>query len=508
MKKTVRIKTPPPLSPDSPADTLIRRVSNEGHTGSPPPQSPAEGSETQDDPFNQRFAAEMLAQQSKEVIDNTRRNSENATMSPPSTAASVLNPFQRTLASMEPQDSDQHSKKKGSDASARDIETPTSNKPSAFDVDSFTKMMTTGAAPPRVMNKPKTVGHQEKAYQRSNDSKDEGVFSASTKPQPSAPDADFTSYADLSSATSDDDDDDDDESDGNMSYKERLSRSSASVKQPPPLPRHRHGKSVQNSEPRTASFTGFDEVSASQLPSEVNHVESVRGASFSSQSMDSSHVSGNPHQAVSNLVEKPKRTRAPPPIPTFRRSSSLRSKTGRDTDTSSISSNQPLSPGYGPSSPGAAKHTKVPPPPPSRRGGQKPNIAADQLSTSEMTSLASENASLTGDSISTDSSVLRVPAPGSVPGSRNSSGSAPTNSQMPPPPPPRRRRGSSKSSVEAPMSGEHSRSSLEASRRVSGLSQVSELGREAKSTNNILADLSAFQAEVDALRAESLRRAS
>ena len=481
MKKTVRIKTPPPLSPDSP--TLIRKVSYEGHTGSPPPQSPVEGSDPQHDPFTQRFADELLAQQSREVIANTRRNSETATVPPPAAASDILNPFEKTLATLDPKHDALDQGNKTVDAKGAGAERSTSSDKPSFDVDSFTKMMSTGAAPPPAA-KP-TSSNIKDVDERGAQLRDDRDSTMSSNTFPSTSEPSSTSYADLSSATSEDE------------SENEASKKAMSARQPPPPPRHKHGKNVEPSGPQTVTFADFD-MEAGQVGSTLSR-SSTR--ELPTRTPSASYNSGTTPKTV-------QQARTPPPPPLARRTSLLRSKSPRDSETSSINSIQPQSPGHEPPSPGLPKSTKAPPPPPSRRGGARASLPPDQLSTADIMSINSDSNSLAEESISTNSSSLRPAGAGPQSASRTSSGSVPTTSTMPPPPPPRRHRGSSKSSMEAPSSNENRRTSHEGSRRASGLSQVSEADSTPKPTKDILADLSAFQAEVDALRAESLRRAS
>ena len=495
-KKTVRIKTPPPLSPDSPGDTLIRRVSNGGRTGSPPRRSLVDLSGLKDDPFLSReFAADILFQQSSEVIDNTRRNSETTAKSPSTAVTQALNPFHRTLANTEPQNIAQTPKYNASDAQVQDRITPTSEGQQRFDVHSFTKMMSTGATP--AVNLHKSEGYaesQNESSQRAAYPKEEERSAIPSSSHPSGSDPSSGSYAELSSATSDNG------SDRGDNIGERNLKNVSSFKQPPPPPKHRHGRSTQLTEPQTVSFNDFDSSTTSRSTSDYPFTGRDAQRSSSRQVVD---LSAKSTRMTPDGTEKSKQSSGPPPIPISRRSGSVRSKSGQDTETSSINSNRPWSPEDGPLSPGAAKSNKAPPPPPSRKAGQRISLPADHLSASELASLASGNASPGEDSLSTDSSAFRAVGSESIVGSRNSSGSMAPNSHMAPPPPPRRRRGSSKSSME-----EGRRPSQESNRHVSGLSQVSEQETDSRPPLDVLADLSAFQAEVEALRAESLRRAS
>ena len=486
-------------------NTLIRRVSNEGHTGSPPPQSPVGSGGTGNDPFAQQFADEIIASQSKEALDNTRRNSETASTPAPPAATLVLNPFQMTLATMEPAKGKDEVQKKREENSLV-TSAGEQRRGTEFDVDSFTKMLMTGAAPPVALShsRPSEIQGTEQVGAE-EPWKGRKASNQSSGPNPSTSQPSSTSLAELPSTSSDDE--------AGRSDTRNTGPTSAlfRARSPPPPPRHKHGKSVQESGPQTVSFADFDAISTNPQHPPIDRQIPSSGSMPSSRQASGSSTTGGTQDAASNRSsESVKRLRAPPPIPTARRTGSVKSQHSQDLETSSISSGQLHSPGLEPPpSPGLSKASRAPPPPPSRRAGNRTSLLPDQISASEMMAIDSENASLAGESImSTDSSSVRQSRATAVLGSRGSSGSIPTTSQMPPaPPPPRRRRGSSKSSVEGPMSGDDPRSSQDGARRASGLSQVAESGTDSKAQADILADLSAFQAEVDALRAASLRKA-
>lgn len=419
-KKQVRIQTPPPLSPDpeepdiSFGDPLIRRLSNEPRAGSPPPVLPVDGPPAAValggglDPLNPTFGAEV-APQDPQVLANTRRNSEGGSMSPPTApsadppvalAAKVMNPFQKTLAHIEPRDSSDETAGGADDSSGATGRAGAK----AFDVDAFTNMLKTGqGAPPRVEAQP----------------------------------AQSTNLDDLEDASSEEED-----------VALNKSHSSGSREAPPP-PRHKYGKSIGGERaPQTVSFNDFEDDFQERKTS------------------DSSDQS---------------RRRMPPPPPAARRPAA-------DAPPG------PASPGQAPS---MAKTNKAPPPPPARRGGSRANTI-------------SENASAeVGASDEVQDGAARRPLGMSHEASSRSSsiseyrgGSSTAAGQPPPPPPPtRRRRGSSKSSMEnqagASASASASRTGMPAGGAAAAGGNGGEAGRDGR---DILADLSAFQAEVDALR--------
>lgn len=170
---------------------------------------------------------------------------------------------------------------------------------------------------------------------------------------------------------------------------------------------------------------------------------------------------------------------------------------------------------------------KPPPPPPSRRPGSIRTTSYSQQFVSASQDLSRSN--------SMDKSNVRSGGAPPPPPTRSSStrqalkpSSASIHSMeskrspaQPPPPPPPRQRASSRNSMEAPVlspvtgraSGEYFRESIDSGRRGSVTSQSSSVViRETErrdsgaAANSILADLSALQREVDAIRAAQEKR--
>ncbi|EME77575.1 uncharacterized protein MYCFIDRAFT_179094 [Pseudocercospora fijiensis CIRAD86] len=169
----------------------------------------------------------------------------------------------------------------------------------------------------------------------------------------------------------------------------------------------------------------------------------------------------------------------------------------------------------------------APPPPPHRRNmfGSQPHANTPPR---------------TASPLQTDNKLAPVPPPrrqgskrgGSTDISRQTSDDSTTTRRtdpspaaggaIPPPPPPRRERGSKRTSLDGPpaslsrrLSGDHHRDTSFDSERpasISSLQKVAEIGESTEhavsspdSSRDILADMAAFQAEIDALRAEGTK---
>ncbi|EED14054.1 conserved hypothetical protein [Talaromyces stipitatus ATCC 10500] len=244
----------------------------------------------------------------------------------------------------------------------------------------------------------------------------------------------------------------------------------------PPPPRSHHGKPIKPDEsgrdtPNSSTPTGS--------PSD-------RRESVSSTVKISSPTTEHPDD-TSSLHRSSSQSKRPPTPPLSRRHSQMRSNTKRYSLTEkpnrlSLPPPKSLSQLPGPISPGP----KTPPRPPSRRAerpisGIQPEQPKSSLSQSESTSFS--------DQVSVDEPAVQIAASTSLPPSRTPSiKQAPATGMLPPPPPPPRRlRASSKGSTatipsdnkEVPTEDGHSSSSQ---------------------AQDILADLSRLQREVDDLR--------
>ncbi|KAI4719246.1 hypothetical protein E4T48_04532 [Aureobasidium sp. EXF-10727] len=424
------------------------------------------------------------------------------------------NPFARTLATIEPQNAAEAPVGLSRDTSAA------SAKP-AMDVDAFTRMLLTGNTP-----------------------------SASPGPMtPSArlPSATANSLGDLhpESPSASDDEHHDDPPEPDYEQLTGLVRTpDTQAKKPkPPPPSHHHGKalSTPNKVPQTVSFADFNApATPSALPSPSlgsPKPQLVRSPSDLNKPLPPPpppHQSPSPDAAPSIPVQidgpaqspplAPEdfniNSKKPPPPPLSRRSSQMRSSSGRPRSSSNLSRSS-VPDDY---SDGTATPPAKPPPPPARRVPHSVETDLPVPSGRPPPPPPSRNTK------QRPSSVSRTPSTNSV----NSLNKA----NMPPPPPPRRGENKRRSldgtllSASAPSS----RRMSDTSRRSSGASFYSSGGRtpsvssiptvdegdsgEDRSFNatpqpeaqqaganngggDILADMSAMQAEIDALMARS-----
>lgn len=390
----------------------------------------------------------------------------------------VANPFQKTLATIEPRGTQdegvgQHKGEQGKNLGAGNV---SSNRPAGpFDVDSFTKMLMTGEGP----------------------SQSSDVTDTKTEDM-TVPDMGLTTSSTSVAGRS-----------AHDTSEETIPRTRPAK---PPLPKSRHGTAVNDSGPKTVPFDDFD------VPNkEASTTTSDRSRDLSPHSIPrpmSSTTTASPGSQDKASLSGSNLRRSAPPVPLARRNTGPQRP--RSTD---VTSPQPESP---PPSPGKApklgqqpsRASKPPPPPPTRRGASSRNsLPPDHIPVVDAPNQTLENASIADDYTSLDSRSAKRSL-NARPGSSRSS-SISERAVAPPPPPTRRQRGSSKSSVEPPsgsrspsdtrrMSAEfNKRGSLEISQRISSLSQVSEDGQggsQQRQPSDVLADLSALQAEVEQLR--------
>ncbi|KAH0346465.1 hypothetical protein KCU81_g3897, partial [Aureobasidium melanogenum] len=431
------------------------------------------------------------------------------------------NPFARTLATIDPQNAASAPVGLSRDTSAA------SAKP-AMDVDAFTRMLLTGNTP-----------------------------SASPGPMtPSAglPSAATNSLGDLhpeSPPASDDDEHHDGPPEPDYEQLTGLVRTpnTHSKKSKPPPPAHHHGKalSTPNKGPQTVSFADFD-VSATppalpspsiaspkpqlaRSPSDLNkplpppppphHSPSPDKAPSISEQFDGPAQS--PQLPAEDFSISSKR---PPPIPLSRRSSQMRSSSGRPRSSSNLSRSS-IPDDY---SDGTATPPVKPPPPPARRGPH--SVETDLPAPSARPPLPPPPR----HTKQRPASISRTP-------STNSTHSL-NKANMPPPPPPRRGENKRRSLDGTLLSASvpSSRRMSDTSRRSSGASIYSVGGRAPSISSiptvdegdsgedrsftatpqpqtphvgdngagsattgghDILADMNAMQAEIDALMARS-----
>ena len=532
--KQVRIETPPQLGlePHSPSYVVptIHRVAYERHAGSPPPSAPGEsGPEWVPGFFNWKIDEAELYQ-GKDVAENTRKNSVTGTVLPSSTTK-IVNPFQKTLGTLERTGNQSAESRTQSTPPDRIEKNPVRGQ---LDVDAFTRMLmagTTGAGALRVS--------AASAVSESTPSIATSTTQGNYFPADSiSTDTSSTSRCSLSEAAV--------EVSPRTSYEKPPSydgnndkhRNSVNAeKTNPTIPMRRNGKPVPQRNPQTVSFDDF-------YPSDPRALSARTTTTFPTLA-----------PFVTTTSDPNKRLPTPPAFPAFETSPSTPDRSldyaqrGSDSQSGMSSTAQYTSPepflsrhvshsnsstqilpaltGTGNS---GARPAKVPPPPPpaQRKVGKNTDnqsFTADTESVAETVHLQDTNTP----------SVFTYPMPNinaaQHPGSsRSSSISVSTRNNMPPPPPPPRRRGSSKSSLDLqwsslPSSGDSRRLSGEQGlrtsldldrRRVSQdgarqtsagwLSQVMEDDDSARvmlpQKKDVMGDLEALQREVDALRAQ------
>lgn len=477
-----------------------------------------------------------------EVIQNTRRNSGSLQGEGASSGAPP-NPFERTLATLEPQSIAPQDKE----------ENPAPEKLGArpgrasMDVDSFKRLLMTGSTAPSTSEPSSSApgSHLKSGLHPDNGSSTDtsstshqSIFEPIPETRTESP---RTSYEmDIS---------DDDE--GANLIEEGPPPPKKEKKQKPPPPKHKHGKGLQppTRAPQTVSFFDF-------TPSFSSVNEKTPGIQVSSQSVEpgtaytpsdlnkplppnppissplhSSGISGQQPTMSSNpgadAFISPKKM-PPPPPPLSRRHSQLKSSSAstRSRSNSNLSTKSQIIPDTPSSSLSLeTSNVKSPPPPPARRSGPptsgtplKDRSHIPQHSKSDLQELEShtqpepEQPSIANivlpphsysqtplessrDSITKSGMIMQRP-------SRSASGS----SVAPPPPPPRR---SHRFSRDGDSPSESRRSSMEIhpARRASGASLTSSLRREVATNENSTTKLQS-ENEVHATLAEATITAS
>jgi hypothetical protein len=539
--KKVRISSPPrsPPDPSSPSSTSANNSAPRSYHDVPStPFSrtfPSELDEEADDPFEKVESSEDEKSTDTEQMPEPIVSSKRMSVAPP-------NPFSRTLATME-------EPLRGSIPHQHPLENkvpPTAEKRSmraSMDVDAFKKLLMTGKAP----SSAPVVGAQQKHQSitladnsSSTDTSSVSRHSLLDHVQEMASETPRSSY-ELSISEDDD--------------RSGLLDRRKSVKVKPPPPRHRHGKAVIPKGPQIVSFSDFaPTISSASTKSLPITVSSPPSSPIQRRSSDLNkplpapplrRPSSRDSASIEKDLASPRRSlefastesldstiskRVPPAPPLARRSSTLNPTGPRsrsNTQASATSQPEGESPRAYASSIAESTTSSVkmpPPPPPARRSGAAHNH------TNPMSPSSAED----GFQLSRTSS-LKSPLP---PPSRNrslstlSSPTANSSNMMSPPPRPPPRQHSSRSSLEQAQisptgsrrtSGEQPRSSVDIERRASMTSIVredpitEEEGRDLDVTStkqsdtapsnpppqqnkDVLAEMEAFQREIDALR--------
>jgi hypothetical protein len=546
----VRITSPPP-SPPNPSSP------SEGSS------APRSYHDTPSTPFSRTFPTELIDEDEDDPFDKSsssgdEESPESVDQMPEPVVTSKrmsvapANPFSRTLATMEEPLRASGLQEHGLDkAGPQPAATEKRGMPRAsMDVNAFKNLLMTGKATPMVQPAPPLPKPQGITLADNSSSTDTSSISRQSlfeHVQEMASESPRTSY-ELSISEDDD----------KPSHLDR--RKSTKVKPPPP--RHRHGKAVTPKGPQIVSFSDFEPiVSASndqKLPitisippsspiraplerksSELNRplpAPPARRAS-SRESVNIEKELSSPRRSLdfpsTDSLDSTSSKRVPPAPPLARRSSTLNPlgpRSRSNTQASITSQSDETLRSYADSiAESTTSSVKIPPPPPpARRSG-----AVHGHSNNPSPSATEEGSSLIR------SLSLKSPPP---PPSRNRSMSARsspainTPGMMSPPPRPAPRRTSSKSSFEQVQtsppgsrraSGEQTRSSIDLERRPSISSivreksiseetgrdldgardpasqealQASQSNPDSKSANDVLAEMEAFQREIDALR--------
>ncbi|KAF2224441.1 hypothetical protein BDZ85DRAFT_102378 [Elsinoe ampelina] len=434
---------------------------------------------------------------------------------PPGRRGPPANPFTRTLATMEPNGTG----KDGGDAA----------KKPAMDVDAFKRLLLTGKADGPVEQPKLDTGSLTDASSVSRQSLSDG----SKEAQPESP---ASSLEDAS--TEEEESDSEDEA----------------VEDPvPEQTTTAIERTTSGNGPQTVSFDDFDkdlESVQSELPQEAIPTPQLpreRSTSDLNKPLPASPTTAPiglevpVSQAQVNEAKSPaKKAGLPPPPPTSRRGFKPAS---RSRSSSNVDPPAPATPeSESVTAPSAGKPKPPPPRAPPPRVASRETKRLSSLQDHANSSSDSVPTVSTPDAELTSSAKLRPPPPPSRSSHKQSQSqdlkrtpsssssikqsvrkvSPATGGAAAPPPPPRPRRGDKRSSIDGTQAGLNGDTSD--TRRSSGMSfdrrdSVSSLQRvtedeaaqaakaeaEQKATNDMLADLDAFQREVDALRAKALR---
>jgi len=419
---------------------------------------------------------------------------------------------------------------------------------STMDVDAFKRLLMTGTS--GISMTPTEPARQESTSTTgTSNTQQQSPYETVHEPDPESP------HSSLESASSDEATKINTQNTAiNKTAESKVGDLSSGASQPPPLPVHRHGKPVEPKAPQTVSFDDFDSAFADfgkELPAtgDVPGGRPTLSRSMSdlnkplpnppTLSMSGLQISSTgiePQVATEPVVndvpnEDVQKKIPPPPPPTARRqaqpkksspnpSSLEQPSAGRSRSGSNLSQ---ISTRSEESTMSKASNRPVPPPP-------RQPIPVSGDSTSDTVTSNADQATLS-------SSKMRPPPPPSrqaarpptqitrTPSSQSSSSlqnrRASTHGGLAPPPPPPPRRGAPRSTGED-TSGIHSRRSSGQSIGSERKDSVSSLQRSIEERAdeivkhavdaqlppaNLLADLDAFQREVDALRAKALKGA-
>ncbi|OJD34674.1 uncharacterized protein BKCO1_2100051 [Diplodia corticola] len=570
-KKHVRVASPPPSPPEpsSPEidSNLARRLAATHHAASPPPSTDTAGDP---DAIAHELSDDSTVDQNSPDDDAPLKPAASGQLSSrdtPPRSSGIPNPFERTLANIEPSTRQKDVESETTIAGGeKTVDRPAGHRmKGSMDVDSFKKLLMTGSADITPSGASTTAEAQPRANAHVGGDTSSGT-DASSASRNSMYDSVLRAHDDSPRSsyerTSFDGGNQDDQS-------TPVGTEQTRAKPKPPPPKHRHGKSITRA-PQTVSFSDFSPSLASpttkpdtpkrtssngqkplpprpripsgqkqkDLPSpSLPPPELVPAKDAAESPIFSDEVAENSPPVKTPEPPAPQR-RKPPTPPLARRQSQLKSSGSLSRSNSAAKRpSQPETPLSSTEQVPAASATsstsfnKPPPPPPTRRSGATsssttdPNVnAASRSSSRRSTASSMHNPSLSIRTNRLSGSALDVTSP-AVGG--------------PPPPPPRR--GSSKSSFEmqrpsasvlAAAAGDNRRSSGDfksRSRTASGASErvfgehasVKEedltnphggaIGVTAASAAaggvDVLSELDKLQQEIEALRQKSATKA-
>lgn len=441
-----------------------------------------------------------------------------------------VNPFHRTLATLE--DPSYAPAKSEKDRMGSDLaEKPSNNAKASLDVDAFKRLLLTGdtsALPPSAPSTPPTPlntcqGNQGNQGDSSSNTDASSVSRQSIfEPHPEAhADSPRTSHEVSLS-------DDENEDPGGVSFPSAMRTGRLT-------PKPRSGNVIKEQGPRTVPFTdptlsfaGVESTSTTHrndldlsYPRSTTDLNKPLPPPPSSQSAERKAITiglsiksaaGKQTSEVGGLPTSQKRN--PPAPPLARRHSQLRSQNILNSPERSVAileENQAKSTLF--QDLPSTTPPKPPPPPPPRRKGAPQSIQSSEYApgpsevpvTMAQAEQSPDRSSVKVQPVKPPRPPTRTPSVSSIKRPARVSSGASSTAMAPPPPPPRRR-GSSQSSLTDPRpSGEYRRTSIESYREDSTASSLNPSIPESSAEleaggGDVLADLSALQREVDALR--------
>ncbi|KAF2272468.1 uncharacterized protein EI97DRAFT_445795 [Westerdykella ornata] len=490
-RKSVHIEAPdaptsasaaPPPAPLTADDPVYHSLSSEKDAGPPLPRSPAGFSDHFEDQhevdwFDKEHSNERIydVQRGRTINPPQGRHLEAPTQS---LSGVPTNPFARTLANIEGSESSRGEREQHRGRGTGS--TPEGGAPKAnLDVESFKRLLLTGISPPSSGKQttqatvttaaPAGLSTLESSSTDTSSVSHQSIVEAALQePRAETP---RTSYEMAPS---------DEERVGLITEVKKPEKK----KQPPPAPKHRHGKLVSSRTPQTVPFADFGASESTVAPvrrrtdSDLNKplppIPPVSSPPTHSSSQDITQdtiaATRPPLQSRHSTSSDPthaagQQKKIPPPVPLARRQSQLRTSTTENRSRSSsiltVSSQHsiaefPTMTSSVNSGPRSSPSQKVPPPPPpSRRYGaslsggasSSANSSATELLPGSRPDITSPNhpsprrmisSSSTSSPVPGHSGLSRTPSTTStrtIP--RTVSGES--TSSAPPPPPPRRR---------------------------------------------------------------------